>query len=1085
MVDAKRHSFIPGILICLFIVQIQLAGQTNELGNYPLNNFSPRDYNALDQNWCAVQDQRGIMYFGNHNGVLEYDGVNWRSLAGSDGSPVHSMAMDPNGRIYFGAENEFGYLHTNTKGQLEYELLSELLNDDQDFFEVWGTHLLHDAIVFQCYHNLFIWRNDSLNVIASEREINESYLVGDRLFISYLDASLGMYRDGKLKALQISGMADLGRISGMVALGEDRMLIITEQKGFYELIPDAPGGDSYRLRKIETPSDLLFTRCAIYNAIKLPDGRISLGTWGHGVIILDESFHVEKIIDKESGLQDEVIQGQFIDERGNLWLSLSSGISRIEVHSGLTHFGDESGLEGTIQSLARCNERVYASSNNGLYFMSGEAYDASVCRFQRPVFQMINSFDMECWQLIPFHEPGQHKLIVITNDEVFWLDKNHRSGRVCLGYAYSLLQSDVHPDRLFIGLEQGLVRIRKEGEKWVEENDFPDIELRITHICEAENGVLWLGTETDGMYRVSPEYGPAGELMNYTLEHFTDEQGLPEGPFITIFTDGQPHTATNKGMCCFHPGEAYFYPDSLFGGRFADGTSWIHRIKKRNDDRIYMVTFSEEPDMKFEAGYLEKTSEGDYEWNSRPFRRVAEEQVNALLPEADGIAWFGGSGGLYRFDENYEPDLSKPFNVYIRSVSRIEGELLYGGAYSDENNVQSMIQTGRWKLSLPYRENSLEFLFSAQPGEDEEFNKYSFFLEGNDSRWSDWTGDSKKEYTNLHEGAYTFHIKAMNIYGQESNEATYEFVILAPWFRTVWAYIAYLVLAILIVYAIVTVYTRRLRAIIRERTAEVVAQKEVIEQKNDELMDSIQYAEKIQRALIPPEDDLAELDLDGFILFKPLNIVSGDFYWMGKKNGVIITIAADCTGHGVPGAFMSMLGVAFLNNIIGAKGIVSADAILNELRAEVISALKQKGHAGEQKDGMDLALHVLDLEHMNLEFAGANNPLIIIRDQEIIQLKADRMPIGIHERADQPFQKQEMALKKGDVLYTFSDGFQDQFGGPKNKKFMVKRLKELFLEIHREPMSRQKEILDQTFHDWTVPYDAHQIDDVIVIGIRV
>lgn len=226
------------------------------------------------------------------------------------------------------------------------------------------------------------------------------------------------------------------------------------------------------------------------------------------------------------------------------------------------------------------------------------------------------------------------------------------------------------------------------------------------------------------------------------------------------------------------------------------------------------------------------------------------------------------------------------------------------------------------------------------------------------------------------------------------------------------------------------------------------------------------------------------MNLEGFILFLPRDFVSGDFYWLGEKNGKIITVAADSTGHGVPGAFISMLGIAFLNNIIIAKGIVSAAEILNQLRSEVIFALKQKGQEGEQKDGMDIALHVIDLKAMKLEFAGANNPMIMIRDNELIQVKADRMPIGIHERVNEPFTNHVIDLQKGDVFYTFSDGFQDQFGGPANKKFMIKRLKELFLEIHQKPMEEQRTILHRTFFEW-ISYDSEQIDDVIVTGIRI
>jgi serine phosphatase RsbU (regulator of sigma subunit) len=403
----------------------------------------------------------------------------------------------------------------------------------------------------------------------------------------------------------------------------------------------------------------------------------------------------------------------------------------------------------------------------------------------------------------------------------------------------------------------------------------------------------------------------------------------------------------------------------------------------------------------------------------------------------------------------------------------------------NEQHIASLTQPGNLKRLLPYRNNSLVFNFAALDGEDESFMRYSYFLEGEDADWSDWEEGTFIRYTRLREKKYTFHVKARNIYGQESREATYEFTILAPWYRKWWAYILYVLLAAAIVYTIVIVYTRQLREIIRERTAEVVAQKEVIEEKNKDIMASIQYAEKIQRAMLPPEDDLSKLDLDGFILFLPRDVVSGDFYWLSQRDGKTITVAADCTGHGVPGAFMSMLGVAFLNKIVEERHILTPSEILDELRAEVISALKQKGHEGEQKDGMDLALHVIDHKNKKIEYAGANNPLILIRNGEIIQVKADRMPIGIHERAGEPFVNHEMEALKGDCLYTFSDGYQDQFGGPYNKKFMFKNMKKLLLENHRKPMDEQKQIMLKAFRNWIDPYETEQIDDVILIGIRI
>jgi len=179
---------------------------------------------------------------------------------------------------------------------------------------------------------------------------------------------------------------------------------------------------------------------------------------------------------------------------------------------------------------------------------------------------------------------------------------------------------------------------------------------------------------------------------------------------------------------------------------------------------------------------------------------------------------------------------------------------------------------------------------------------------------------------------------------------------------------------------------------------------------------------------------------------------------------------------------MSMLGIAFLNNIIVAKGVVSAAEILNQLRSEVIFALKQKGQEGEQKDGMDIALHVIDLKAMKLEFAGANNPLIMIRDNELTQVKADRMPIAIHFHGDESFSNHIISMEPSDVIYIFSDGFPDQFGGAEGKKYKSRQFKELILEIHGESLSRQRELLFERFEEWKG--ELPQVDDVTIMGVR-
>ena len=267
------------------------------------------------------------------------------------------------------------------------------------------------------------------------------------------------------------------------------------------------------------------------------------------------------------------------------------------------------------------------------------------------------------------------------------------------------------------------------------------------------------------------------------------------------------------------------------------------------------------------------------------------------------------------------------------------------------------------------------------------------------------------------------------------------------------------------------------------KNREIIRQKDIIEQKNQSITDSIQYASRIQTAVLPPAGFLSDWGFDNFILFKPKDIVSGDFYWGMQKEGKTVIAAADCTGHGVPGAFMSMLGHAFLDEIMNTRILEDAATILNTLRDEVINTLKQRGMIGETRDGMDISMCIIDRESGKLEFAGANNPLYYIRDNHLIKIQGDKMPIGIHVSTISPFTNNSIPIREGDLIYLFSDGYADQFGGPKGKKFMYRPFQDLLLEIHKEPMERQKELLERKFHDWRG--DREQVDDVLVIGLKI
>jgi serine phosphatase RsbU (regulator of sigma subunit)/Tfp pilus assembly protein PilF len=287
-------------------------------------------------------------------------------------------------------------------------------------------------------------------------------------------------------------------------------------------------------------------------------------------------------------------------------------------------------------------------------------------------------------------------------------------------------------------------------------------------------------------------------------------------------------------------------------------------------------------------------------------------------------------------------------------------------------------------------------------------------------------------------------------------------------------------LVILVIF-IILIYRQYIQK--KKANIELVAKNRIISYQKQQITDSIRYASRIQKAVLPPEEYVSTILPQHFILNIPRDIVSGDYYWTTQRANESIIAVADCTGHGVPGAFMSMLGIAFLNEIVNKTASAKSHEILGQLRNNIMSSLHQTGREDETKDGMDIALIIVNLKSKMLQYSGAHNPLFLIRDKKLREVKADKMPIGISARYDKPFSNHKIQLQKDDMLYIFSDGYLDQFGGEQKKKFGYRRFRELLLEIHLKKLQEQKELLVKAFNSWKGKYD--QIDDILVMGIRV
>ncbi len=424
-------------------------------------------------------------------------------------------------------------------------------------------------------------------------------------------------------------------------------------------------------------------------------------------------------------------------------------------------------------------------------------------------------------------------------------------------------------------------------------------------------------------------------------------------------------------------------------------------------------------------------------------------------------------------------------------------------------------------LVLPYEHNNVTFEFNAVQLSRSHLLNFQYRLEGYDKTWSPVLKKREATFGNISEGTYTFKLKAQYTGPDGNNEwsqvLSYTFKVLPPWYRTWWMYTLYALMLIGIVYLIIKQQTKKLKQRQKEleqkieiATEDIREQKHIIEEKHKEITDSINYAERIQRSFLATRELLDENLNNHFVFFKPKDVVSGDFYWgcstpspsgrVGEGSFVLVT--ADSTGHGVPGAIMSLLNITSIESAV-KDGFLQPASILNATRKTIIERLKKDGSAEGGKDGMDCSLVSFEFPSLKerdgrvrMTYSAANNPVWIIRslspfeggvrrtgDVEFISLVPDRMPIGKHDKDNTPFTQHEFDLQSGDMVYTLTDGFPDQFGGPKGKKFKYKQLEELLISISHESMEIQKQKLHEVFENWKG--NLEQVDDVCVIGIRI
>lgn len=439
--------------------------------------------------------------------------------------------------------------------------------------------------------------------------------------------------------------------------------------------------------------------------------------------------------------------------------------------------------------------------------------------------------------------------------------------------------------------------------------------------------------------------------------------------------------------------------------------------------------------------------------------------------------------------DEIKPDLEKPA-IYLKGV--------YGKDHAELDSMWYQGTEGFFhvplQLELPYDQNNITIDLGAVYFSQPDSLRFAYILEGFNETWSEYQKTATVTFTNLPNDEYVFKCKALGANGNESEILSFGFTVKTPWFKTWLFYVFIVILFVGLIYLFVKWRLSKLekdklklQAIVDERTKEVVLEKEKVEEKNREILDSITYAKRIQAAIMPPTKLVKEFLKDSFIIYQPKDIVAGDFYWMhtsAENNDQIIFAAADCTGHGVPGAMVSVVCNNGLNRSVREYGIVDPGKILDKTKEIVIGEFEKS--EDQVKDGMDISLCSLNTKTNELKWAGANNPLWIIQSRNgettLKEIKPDKQPIGKYANS-KSFTTHSLNLEKGDLIYLFTDGFQDQFGGEKGKKFKASSFKTLLLNIHHLTMSEQEELILASFEKWKGSFE--QLDDICIIGVRI
>ncbi|MBW6501741.1 MAG: SpoIIE family protein phosphatase [Bacteroidales bacterium] len=1054
MMITPSRKLIAGLILSLLFLSDVLSGQIYRFKNYGAESRLP--HTVI---YTLNQDENGYLWVGTSAGLSRFDGFEFHSVAFPDSSDNRYPAVsykDRNGKLWFGCnDGSVWFTDGNNLSPVSVpntSIIAEILEGPDGYVYV----VPQRKAVFKIDPAnpqkplLMPVADDPLMFSASFTES------GDLLLGTQEDLLLCTFDGDTLITRQKIGGFDYSSVTAIKQLTENRFIAGTDGNGLFELILSS---DSVILNHMDKMPEL--ETLSVREIVRDSEGTIWISTFGSGVARLHFSKGYDTIehyrfLNRLSGLPGDNVTRLLEDAEGNYWIGFFGNGLSILISQALSYYTPG----GTVNP----NNIIFIGKTDNDYLLGTPTgyYNFDLNEGKTLSFTNL-SILVGKTEIGTYYVDNDNNIWVGTRGNGLYLKDRtgsfrqfYRSGDS--GYNYI---SDIRIDGRYIWLAtlNGLLIINKATGVLVRSYNRNDglPHNSINQISLTEDGWAYIATESDKLYRIHPEYGMMAD--NATMS----------GSYLNKITSIDRSSGGVMWAATYGNGLYKCYPDSVISFTTSDGlmSNYCRSVFADSRDQIWVG---------HERGFSKYEPEtGLIKTFSTDFARGGECNYGGIYESSDGKIFIGTTEGLIIYDFAAERKTGQP------PVTNIN--------YVTFNNVRYPLRSS---YSFPYRKRyAVNINFVGINFSDPGKVYYSTYLENYNDDWSDFSELREVTYS-LSDGRYKFNLISVNEDGLSQDlPISFEILIKRPFWRAWW----FLLLMTGVVTGIVIIIIRErekaqkkiqeyLESELEARTRVVRKQKAEIELQNMEITDSINYAKRIQSSILPDITKLKEHFRDAFIIFHPRDIVSGDFYWFDRfDEDKFILVCADSTGHGVPGAFMSMIGSTLLRDIVIRQRVSKPSEILRMLDNQIFSTLNQNLELGISNDGMDVVVCEFSLRNRHLRFASAMRPVILVLDGEPYYIKGNRSSVGGESVMEKFFDDQEYYLNEGDTMYLFSDGLPDQFGGPYGKKMKIVRLKKLIEEVLVLPMDEQYNAISKFYTEWKG--DHEQVDDIILMGVKI